>query len=1091
MTSLAAPGKPAGPYPGLRPFRREESLIFFGRDGQVDGLASRLGRSRPEPSRFLAVVGSSGCGKSSLVRAGLIPRLNSSLTIDPGRKWRVTILRPGGEPMRNLAAALLGDEALRAAWGDSPDPAAALAASVARGPRGLSEALDGLDFWGDENLLLVVDQFEEVFRFRREGRQDEADAFVALLLATAAAPWPPVYVVQTMRSDYVGDCDLFPGLPEQLNEGQFYVPRLTLAQCREAVEGPAGVFDAELEPELVERVLHDMATVPDPLPLMQHALMRLWIASGAASGSVLTLDAYYRIGGVAGALNQHAEEEFRKLDEGQKRTCQVLFRRLCERGADRRDIRRPTPLGEVAEVAGVPVESVYEVADVYRAPELSVLMPPPPAPLEPGTVLDITHEALIRQWKRLRRWVTREARSAEHYLRLDSSAARKEEKKAAFLVSPELEITLAWKAKARPNPAWARRYGGDFDRAMKFLETSAERARRRKEKKAEAERERQLTAERLARESERREAADLLLAETRAREEAEAARAREADRRAKESARAEARIRGYFYATSVSLVWISLLLGVALWLAYEATRQSRRAKSATEDAKAQGERAERQARIANAQWLTLQAQSAFTSDPRLGLLLAVEAVKAAAALGESGSPSAEQVLAERVLRQVVGATGWSEVLTDTSGKPDNAVPVAVSPDLKKLITKTDPGSFEYGEGKVDVWERRSGSPAGRLPLKTLGNYVAVALDVPGRRLAASRYEAVNLWSIDRLDVKPAPLTVVQGIPRILMFSPRILMFSPDGRRLAAAGAQGEALLWDPDRLGEPPRVIRPAGQAAAVTALAFAPRESRLLTGHEDGTVRIWDLSRPESPYDVKKDEKDAVTALAVSPDGLYFAQGTSGGSVRYKEIDEVLGPLSVLNGPGPITGLAFNPDGLRLAASRGDGSLVILHLGTSGDAPQFCRGHVGRFTLVQVAADQQRFVTGGVDGVVRLWDWNVTSNAPENLGGSLGDARSVVFSPDGSELLAAGQSGVTRWSVRDRPSRVERSNVPAQFISPDGRRFLRLTLESIGLSEMARPTESIDLRGVEPQLPQLVVAAFSPDGRRLATSGSEGTTQL
>ena len=266
----------SGPYPGLRPFRSEEALVFFGRDEQVNELLAKLDRSR-----FLAVVGTSGCGKSSLVRAGLIPALKTGLMVSGGARWAVATMRPGDQPIRNLARALIDD-------GVVAGPAAAvehtpefLAAALRRGPLGLAEALCDAPPPGQKKLLLLVDQFEEIFRFRREGDRDEADAFVELLLASAAQEDVPIYVVLTMRSDYLGDCNLFAGLPEALNDSQFLTPRLTRDQRREAIEAPALVFDGRVEPALVNRLLNDMDAGPDQLPLMQHALMRCWTRAAA------------------------------------------------------------------------------------------------------------------------------------------------------------------------------------------------------------------------------------------------------------------------------------------------------------------------------------------------------------------------------------------------------------------------------------------------------------------------------------------------------------------------------------------------------------------------------------------------------------------------------------------------------------------------------------------------------------------------------------------------------------------------------------------------------------------------------------------
>jgi len=214
------PGLSEAPYPGLRPFRQDESDIFFGREEQTDALLGKLRRSR-----FLAVVGPSGCGKSSLVRAGMIAALEAGFLTDAGSRWRFAEMRPGGHPLARLARALLAPLALSPRHAQAgPEAAPWLEALLRRGPLGLVEALHETALPPGTNLLLLVDQFEEIFRFRREGSADEADAFVALLLATAQKPEVPVYVVLTMRSDYLGDCALFTGLPEAMNESQFRRP---------------------------------------------------------------------------------------------------------------------------------------------------------------------------------------------------------------------------------------------------------------------------------------------------------------------------------------------------------------------------------------------------------------------------------------------------------------------------------------------------------------------------------------------------------------------------------------------------------------------------------------------------------------------------------------------------------------------------------------------------------------------------------------------------------------------------------------------------------------------------------------------------
>jgi hypothetical protein len=357
----------AFPYPGLRAFHRDESDIFFGRDEQIDQLLDKLQRSR-----FLAVIGVSGCGKSSLVKAGMIAALETGFLASAGTRWRIAEMRPGSRPLKYLSHALIQPSELGNETAVNLD-IAFLHATLQRGPLGLVEVLRERPLPEHTNLLLLVDQFEELFRYARAGGMDEADAFVDLLLTTAKSD-VPVYVVMTMRSDFLGDCALFMGLPEALNQSQFLTPRLTRDQRAEAIVGPANVFGDKIEPALVNHLLNDMGSGPDELPLMQHVMMRMWkrqndrvnpsMAASPLSPArertniTITLDDYRKVGGLGKALSNHADKAFGELTKEQQDIAKIMFRCLSDRGTDKRDTRCPTRLGTVAEVAGVPWEQV-------------------------------------------------------------------------------------------------------------------------------------------------------------------------------------------------------------------------------------------------------------------------------------------------------------------------------------------------------------------------------------------------------------------------------------------------------------------------------------------------------------------------------------------------------------------------------------------------------------------------------------------------------------------------------------------------------------------------------------------------------------
>ncbi len=469
------------PYPGLRPFHKDETDIFFGREEQVDQLLRKL-----DKSRFLAVVGPSGCGKSSLVQAGMLPGLDAGFLAGAGIRWRTAVMRPGSSPMRNLADALLDDSALGPERAGREESGAFLLATLRRGPLGLVEALHETPLPEETNLLILVDQFEEIFRYRTHDNQDEADAFVALLLASVKQSELPVYVVLTMRSDFLGDCALFMGLPEAMNDSQFLTPRLTREQRREAIEGPAAVFGGTVEPALVNRILNDMGADPDHSPSCSTPSCGCGPAAAGANPSLaLTLSDYEAIGGLENALSNHADEAFDELDEEQKRLAEILFRSLSDRSTGRRDTRRPVKLAEVAAVAGVSPEKVISVVEVFRQRDRSFLTPPLNVRLTPDRIIDISHESLIRQWRRLNEWVEEEAASAESYRRLEQTARLWKEEKAALWSTRDLQNALAWQERQHPTRDWAARYGSHFDVAMEFLEESKK--KREEEKKEEAE----------------------------------------------------------------------------------------------------------------------------------------------------------------------------------------------------------------------------------------------------------------------------------------------------------------------------------------------------------------------------------------------------------------------------------------------------------------------------------------------------------------------------------------------------------------------------------------------------------------------------
>src|SRR5215510_11394369 len=617
------------PYPGLRPFQPEEAHLFFGREEQVEDMLARL-----EDHRFLAVVGTSGCGKSSLVRAGLIPALEQGFLSDAKPNWRIAVMNPGSAPFDNLTTALLGEAALgHERRSVSQQAASLLQAPLRRGPLGLVEAVAESHLPEDTNLLLVVDQFEEIFRYRKQTQNvNDADAFVNLLLTSAQSQQSevPMYVVITMRSDFIGDCALFTGLPEAINDSQFLTPRLTRDQYRSAIVEPALVAGGQLDDALVNQLLNDLRGEPDQLPVLQHALMRMWTLAGDnVLKRALTLDDYKEVGGLAGALSKHCDEILNELNPEQQRIAQVMFRALCERSSEQRDTRRPVRLGEVAAIAEVDVEAVIPVVDAFRDTGRNFLMPPLPIVLDAESTLDISHESLIRQWQALNTWVEAEAESARQYQRLEDAAKRRRQRAGAELWrGVDLENARVWKEHEKPTETWAARYGDAYQVAMDFLEAS------------ETEEEKQRHEHERAHQRELEQAREFA--------EMQSARAEEQATRAAEQARAASRLRAI---TMVIGVLLLVTISVAIYAFSQrnmAASAQQRAEEAQRDAKAKEQEAIRAAKetdqqrqvavVRLARYFSAVSQASIEAQPTLSILLSIEALKAASI------PEAEKAL---------------------------------------------------------------------------------------------------------------------------------------------------------------------------------------------------------------------------------------------------------------------------------------------------------------------------------------------------------------------------------------------------------------------------------------------------------------
>ncbi len=462
----------ANPFIGIRSFEPAESPLFHGRKPHVQQLLRVLAAHR-----LVTVTGTSGSGKSSLVQAGLLPALHRGYLRGATTRWRTAVLRPGPAPLLRLGEALA--EAQPEAV--STDAPAALAERLGAHSAALIDELQRSSLAAQrENLLLVVDQFEEIFA----APENEAAAFVALLLRAAGDLAVPLYTVLTMRSEFLGESPRFPGLAQVMSDAQYLVPRLTREQLTEAIRGPLDSVGVAIDDALVQQLLHDAGNDPDQLPALQHALQRLF--GCRAPGQPLSLAFYQEHPelAVGRSVHTHAEELAEGLEAGR---LGGVFRALTRRDEGGRELRRPARRSHLCAVTGATAAEVDGMVARFAGRDDALLTCTDQRSGDPR--VEITHETLIRQWERLKGWVAEEAASADWFRRLVQSARLEREGEAGLWRDPDVatvtQLAGGW------NEAWA----GQYVPAPAFAEGMAFLAASRQQMEAEAEQQRRQAAE--------------------------------------------------------------------------------------------------------------------------------------------------------------------------------------------------------------------------------------------------------------------------------------------------------------------------------------------------------------------------------------------------------------------------------------------------------------------------------------------------------------------------------------------------------------------------------------------------------------------
>ena len=303
---------------------------------------------------------------------------------------------------------------------------------------------------------------------------NETEAYIKLLVNAISQRRLPVYVVITMRSDFIGECSQFQDLIKLINESNFLVPQMTREDFKHAIIGPLAVAGAEIDPMLVQQILNSIVEGPDQLPILQHAMMRtvnFWKKYNETNVLIRLRD-YEMAGKLKNAMSMHANEAYDTLSEEGKRICKKMFQSLTEKGSDRKGIRHPATVKEIADIALARESDVIDVINVFRSRGRSFLTPAENIPIDEQSVIDISHESLMRVWDRLKGWVEEESSSVQMYLRLHESASQYQLGKTGLWRPPDLQLAINWRKNQQPSLAWAKKYNPAFEKVMVFLDAS-------------------------------------------------------------------------------------------------------------------------------------------------------------------------------------------------------------------------------------------------------------------------------------------------------------------------------------------------------------------------------------------------------------------------------------------------------------------------------------------------------------------------------------------------------------------------------------------------------------------------------------------
>jgi WD40 repeat protein len=1083
---LAGDGADACPYPGLAAFETADAARFFGRERLTRVLAGRLAECYDQ-ARPLVVMGASGSGKSSLLRAGLLPAIwRGELAVAGSAGWPCLLFTPTADSVGTLArqtAPLAGVPADTLAAEIRADPAR-LAAALRRGVGTAA----GHGSAGGRRVVLIVDQFEEVFT--QSASESERRSLIAALVGAAdgAGGEPPAVVVLGVRADFYGRCADYPALTAAVEGRPLVVGPMTAAEVRAAIENPAATAGVALEPGLLELLLGDLGVASDGpsdggayeagrLPLLSHALQATW---RQREGHTLTVAGYRDTGRIQGALAATADEAMAMLDAPGRETARELLLRLVHIGDSAEDTRRRVDRARL--IADLPdPDQASRVLDAFAAENARLIT------VDEGVVA-ITHEALLHAWPTLRAWIDADRAGLLIKQQLVDTAhgwERDGRDPASLYQGTRLALAREW--------AESRGHGAALSpTARAFLDASIRTDRRRR-----------MWATALG------VGAALLLAlivvTTSLR-----------DQSHQRQVAAGRNLLFQAESSRASQAGASLLLGIAAArvnpgdesrasLVSTLTRNHYRGSLPGQTGGVSSIAFDPRRTNIIATTANLTGELWDISDPTRPRRLATLPGHAQGVFAVAFSADGRMLVtgswdSTAILWDVADPTRPQRLAT-LSGHRAQVFAVAFSPDGRTLATAGWDNTSVLWDVSEPTRPRKLGTLRDSDPLN------AVAFSRDGRIVATGgESRAVILWDVSD-PRRPRRLAVLTGHLNAVWAA----AFSPDRAVLASASADTTAILWDISQPARPRQLGTLAGHTSSVRRIAFGPDGRTVATGSWDRTAILWNISDPVHPVrlDSLTGHTRAVESVAFSSDGQTVATGGGDQTVVLWDVLDRAIPrrLAALPGrAGQGKAVAFSPDG-RLAATtdgNGGGHTTLWDVGEPGRPRRLAAltGHTDGVGPVAFSRDGTTVLTGGSDRIAILWDITEPTRPRQLsvLAGHQDAVFSVALSPTGRTAIT-GSPDLTAivWDLTDpsHPRQVATLTDHANWVngaafSPDGHTAATAGGDGRALLwDLADPARPQRLGALAHPRGALYKVAFSPDGHTAATAGDDSTAIL